>query len=365
MSHKQSSVSFKSAIRGFLSKNLRVKHDLDNLPEYKRLMFKKVTRQCMVYRVKESIKKAVSYYQVNISFRKELESIFQLVDEQSKATLLEILAYRILGYRRIKLTTNDETYKSKLNLISNCEVHNQPFNNFGFHGLSLFNLSPLGYNLNILYYDIGIMADFVLEQYANADGKKFYVRAKEGDVVLDLGGCWGDTALYFAMLVGNTGKVFSFEFVPRNIQVFKYNLSLNSNFKEIIQLVDRPVFSESGKKVFIKDKSQGSRISFEPFGDATSVVETICVDDLVREKQLAKVDFIKMDIEGTELSALKGAKETIKKFKPNLAISIYHSMHDIAHIPLWINALDLGYTFRIGHFSICEEETILFASVHN
>ncbi len=68
-----------------------------------------------------------------------------------------------------------------------------------------------------------------------------------------------------------------------------------------------------------------------------------------------------MDIEGLELSALQGAKESIKKYKPNLAICIYHKNSDIVDIPKFIIDLNLGYKLYIRHYSMCTEETVLYA----
>jgi hypothetical protein len=76
---------------------------------------------------------------------------------------------------------------------------------------------------------------------------------------------------------------------------------------------------------------------------------------------VGSVDFIKMDIEGAELPALKGAVETIKKFKPQLAIAIYHNMEDFTAIPKWIKGLGLGYQLYLGHYTIHGEETVIFA----
>ena len=70
-----------------------------------------------------------------------------------------------------------------------------------------------------------------------------------------------------------------------------------------------------------------------------------------------------MDIEGAEPIALKGAIETIKKFKPKLAIAIYHSFDDFVNIPNWILSIDLGYEIFIDHYTIHTEETICFARI--
>ena len=57
-------------------------------------------------------------------------------------------------------------------------------------------------------------------------------------------------------------------------------------------------------------------------------VETISIDDFVRENNLPHVDFIKSDIEGFERNLLKGAQETLKNFAPKLALCTYHLPDD-------------------------------------
>jgi hypothetical protein len=70
-----------------------------------------------------------------------------------------------------------------------------------------------------------------------------------------------------------------------------------------------------------------------------------------------------MDIEGAEQLALEGAIETIKRFKPKLAIAIYHNMDQFVNVPIWINKLDLGYKLYLDHFSIYSGETVVFAKI--
>jgi hypothetical protein len=72
------------------------------------------------------------------------------------------------------------------------------------------------------------------------------------------------------------------------------------------------------------------------------------------------VDFIKMDIEGAEMQALRGAEESIRRFRPKMAITVYHSLEDFWEIPKWIAQLGLGYRFYLRHFTIHQEETVLF-----
>lgn len=82
------------------------------------------------------------------------------------------------------------------------------------------------------------------------------------------------------------------------------------------------------------------------------------IDNIVHGK---RVDFIKMDIEGSELKALEGAKETIRKCKPILAICIYHKMNDFVTIPQYIKSLCKEYKLYIRAYSKYAQELVLYA----
>jgi FkbM family methyltransferase len=183
------------------------------------------------------------------------------------------------------------------------------------------------------------------------------------DFVLDIGGCWGDTALYFSHKTGVKGNVYSFEFIPDNIKLFNINLAFNPHLNSNIELVQQPVSNKSNDIIYFKDNGPGSKVMFEPFEGQTGTAKTISIDDFVKIQKLQKVDFIKMDIEGAEPVALEGAIETIRRFRPKLAIAIYHSMSDFATIPNWILDLNLDYEIFIGHYTIHAEETICFAQI--
>ena len=68
-----------------------------------------------------------------------------------------------------------------------------------------------------------------------------------------------------------------------------------------------------------------------------------------------------MDIEGSELKALCGARETICRLKPKLAISIYHKTEDIWELPKVILQMNSEYKFYLRHYSLAAEDTVLYA----
>ena len=74
-----------------------------------------------------------------------------------------------------------------------------------------------------------------------------------------------------------------------------------------------------------------------------------------------RVTFIKMDIEGSELEALKGAQQTIQRDRPKLAICIYHKPEDMTDIPLYIKSLVPEYRLYVRHHSNRCSETVLYA----
>ncbi|MFV8339790.1 FkbM family methyltransferase [Flavobacterium sp. LB3P21] len=296
----------------------------------------------------------------------QIQSIWDNISKKDQELFVSLIAYRILGYKKVKLPRNNVAYWEAIKtakLLSNPEdVYDPHFMHFI---LEKFDLKPIGFDIKFYFSDIGVAIDFVIEQYSYKINDKNIVYVESGDTVLDVGGCWGDTALYFANKSGSNGKVYSFEFIPDNIKLFEINTSLNPNLFSQIELVRNPVSNTSGELIYFKDNGPGSSVSFKPFEGQTGTASTISIDDFVKSKKDIKIDFIKMDIEGAEPIALEGAIETIRKFRPKLAIAIYHSMDDFFNIPNWILDLDLDYEIFIGHYTIHAEETVCFAKPRN
>ncbi len=73
------------------------------------------------------------------------------------------------------------------------------------------------------------------------------------------------------------------------------------------------------------------------------------------------VTFIKLDVEGAEYEALKGAEKLIQNCRPTLAVSVYHKAQDIWELPELILSMAPEYTFYLRHYSLSSEETVLYA----
>lgn len=296
----------------------------------------------------------------------QFERTWEALTKKDKNLYVKLIAFRILGYTKVKLPRNNAEYWKAIEKAKGLVDFNTKLDPHFLHLiLKKSNLKSIGYDIEFFYTEKGIAVDFILEQYAYKLKSKTIVGAVEGDVVLDLGACWGDTALYFADKVGSGGKVYSFEFIPGNIEIFNKNVLLNPRLTNRIELIPHPVTDRIGKSIFFFDNGPSSKVSAESFPEQTGISKTETIDNFVKKKGLKKIDYIKMDIEGAEKLALEGSINTIKTFRPKLAIAIYHSIDDFATIPNWILDLDLNYKIFIDHFSIHTEETICFAIPQN
>lgn len=364
--------SFRIKLRNKLIDNLYNKHGASN-HDNNRFGHYNPKKDPLFQNAKKIIKGLLGYKRELIadsflsrihSYESRLERIFEHLSEKDRNLLVDIIAFRILGAERILLPRNTREYWDAIETVKKLQVGNESYNpNFRHFILNKFDLNPIGTDVKLLFSAEGIAVDFIVEQYAYKRNGTNLIQANKGDTVIDAGGCWGDTALYFANKVGPTGKVYSFEFIPNNISIFNLNMDANPHLKSQIELVTHPLSDVSDQKIFYKDDGPASIIELSPFSDQTGTTSTLTIDAFVTQNNIQKVDFIKLDIEGAEPKALQGALETIRKFKPKLAIAIYHSMDDLCNIPNWILDLNLGYELYLDHFTIHGEETIIFANV--
>ena len=130
------------------------------------------------------------------------------------------------------------------------------------------------------------------------------IKITKEDIVVDLGAAPGDFSAICIKL--GASKVYAFE--PEE--------NAYSNLDEVSKL--------NGQKIDIIRKYCGAETNQEN--------NSITLDDFVRINNLAKVDFIKSDIEGGEVKALEGAKNVLKKYKPKLTFCTYHSIDDAHNI---------------------------------
>jgi FkbM family methyltransferase len=145
---------------------------------------------------------------------------------------------------------------------------------------------------------------------------------RQGDVIIDAGAYHGIFSLAFASLTGRKGKVIAIEPDSTNLIGLRSNLSLNPQIKNI-QVDEHILWGSTGEVRFLETGTIASSSFFTPESPAYAR-PSISIDDLVGALQPPSIDFIKMDIEGAEIFALQGAKATLEKYAPALAVASYH-----------------------------------------
>lgn len=172
---------------------------------------------------------------------------------------------------------------------------------------------------------------------------------------IDCGAFNGDSIVEFYNAVsGKYDKIIAYEMDDVNLVALQENI--NSYNVHDCKIIGCGV----GEKHEIIKGTKGMN-STSYLGHGIDDVEVVSIDDTVD----GKVTFIKMDIEGFELQALKGAKNTIIDNKPKLAICMYHKFEDLWEIPQYILSIVPEYKLYFRNYHNSASECILYALYEN
>jgi FkbM family methyltransferase len=293
----------------------------------------------------------------------QLYSTFLMFNNhESQDLFIRLILYRLLGHNHVNITNKRST---DLEAGKDHVLKHQK-------GESKFDVEMLGrkiqhfkgyefrgQKLDFDCLDLNLIHGPVFGQYFY-DHDETPVRVEDGDVVIDAGSCLGDTATMFASVVGDKGFVYSFDMLPLHMAITQHNIDQNG-FTDRFQMVGYGVSNQSQGEEVKPDLDDNTVVNPALSLHANKNLPTITIDDFVRKNNVEKVDFIKMDIEGFELAALHGANATIQQHKPKLAISIYHMNEDYISIPHYLKSEFPFYDFYLGHYTIYDQETILYA----
>ncbi len=300
--------------------------------------------------------KCIDYYGWFKNNYNSLEYFYNLLeDETEKQLYLKMIVSKLLG--PVYVTEQEkERYIHSRDIFDSLLADNSIRQLQSVtRKLKFYNLSKLGYDIKV--YGARALLDKLIihKQYSYKDCK-----VENGDFVIDAGGCWGDTSLIFSSIAGNEGKIFTFEFFDDNLNILKENFSHNKELADNIILTEQPVYNKSNKILYLNHACADITTLTENKNNLQQY-KTICIDDFVEGKKIEKTDFIKMDIEGCELKALQGAVNTLKKYKPKLAIAAYHKYEDYYEIPKFLNELNLGYKFYFANYTLGFTDTVIYA----
>ena len=182
------------------------------------------------------------------------------------------------------------------------------------------------------------------------------VQPRPGDIIADVGAFDGDTAFKFDDVCGGDCTVYCFEPSSENFDELQKNV-YQQGMEDRIVPVKLGLWDSMEELSFCLNAGEPASNSV---GQGESTIFSIELDSFVKQRK-TRIDFIKMDIEGAEPNALRGAAEIIKRDRPAMQICLYHSPEHLWEIPLFIKSLVPEYTFYLGHHSIIRTDTVLYA----
>ncbi len=166
---------------------------------------------------------------------------------------------------------------------------------------------------------------------------------RSGDIVLDAG---ANIGVYTRKALDAGSKlVIAIEPAPENLECLRRNFKAEIAAGKVV-VYPKGIWDKEEILSFNIDPENSASDSFvlqhAPTKNVLQLPVTT-VDKMMAELKLERADFIKMDIEGAEPRALAGAKETLAKYKPRMAICVYHAKSDLETVPATVRAARADY----------------------
>jgi FkbM family methyltransferase len=196
-----------------------------------------------------------------------------------------------------------------------------------------------------LIYDLG-------EQKRNIYGN----RIRPGDIVLDAG---ANVGVFTRRALGaGAAKVIAIEPAPENLECLRRNFASEIADGRVV-LYPKGVWDKDDVLNLRVDPADSARDSFVRSIDNAQFVKVplTTIDKMVEELRLSRVDFIKMDIEGAEQKAVAGAKHTIARFRPRMALCTYHLQGDETMVPKLVH--DAASDYQVSKTCLCALDRIV------
>ncbi|MBP1560062.1 MAG: FkbM family methyltransferase [Oscillospiraceae bacterium] len=187
------------------------------------------------------------------------------------------------------------------------------------------------------------------------------IKFSDNEVMVDLGAYDGDSLSEFIKVCPEYRSAYCFE--PQEEYFNKLNTIVKKQQKlgKNVHAIMKGAWEKSCKLQFRQNTGIGGSFSQDPCDENA---ENICFLDVasVDEEVKEPITYMKMDIEGSELAALHGAKRQISENKPKLAVCVYHKTEDFLDIWNYLRSLVPEYKFYLRHHMKTEvSETVLYA----
>jgi FkbM family methyltransferase len=151
-----------------------------------------------------------------------------------------------------------------------------------------------------------------------------------GDVFYDVGANVGFFTLLAARLVGPRGAVVAFEPDPRNADVLRANVARNG--LDNVEVFEQAVADTTSRRSFVIAESTASHLADEDADEPATVVDVVSLDDFERVTSKRPPTVVKLDIEGAEVDALRGASRLIARHRPAIICEVHGTEAEVRRL---------------------------------
>ena len=234
-------------------------------------------------------------------------------------------------------------YGTKMIVSINAEGAEGLYNNYAMHLPELYSVHEMfADEESKKVFRASITGDLTrtLQEYRFAPEPQYFLNGffpTAGEIAIDGGAYDGATAA---------------DFVKQGAQVYAFEMDAN-NYKNCLPVAEKFGFTlenlglsdQEGDANYLSGGTGSSKIE-----NGNLVGHFIDLDSYVRKKNIPRVDYIKLDVEGAELDTLRGAAKTITRWKPKMAVSAYHKPEDLWTLATYIKSLRPDYEFQFRHY---------------
>jgi FkbM family methyltransferase len=183
------------------------------------------------------------------------------------------------------------------------------------------------------------------------------------DRFADVGAFNGDTLGRFSLATqGQFAHYTGFEPDPGTFVQLSQYVAQRPEYQGRVTLERAGVSDTEDSLSFFQGWGGGSRLRHTDETIAGDVITVPCVTLDTYFSDKAPPTLIKYDVEGAELSGLKGAQQLIEAHAPHLAVCAYHLPTDVLTLPAWLRELPVNYTLQLRHHANSHWDTVLYAS---
>jgi FkbM family methyltransferase len=187
---------------------------------------------------------------------------------------------------------------------------------------------------------VGVICRVIFESFILRDFLDKSAQPTNGNIVLDIGAYIGSTALLVSELIGDTGVAYAFE--PITWNSLSFNMRVNNCLN--VEVIAKGI-SDSDEKapihvvhggvgnmctVNVRDYTRAKKVqntaAMNDFLKHSTIrmIELTTIDNFCQRKNLERIDYIKLDVEGMEERAIRGAERTIQECHPKWSIDSNH-----------------------------------------